>query len=76
MFRREYTIRTLVASGKMAGIEFEIRQDSARFRSAKQRRIVASNKNAKAATGWSPETPFDQSLEDVLKWTERVASNG
>ncbi len=74
---REHTIRdVLIALGKMAGVEFEIRQDPARLRAAEQRRIVASNEKITRATGWAPETPFDDSLEDVLnEWTERVASN-
>ena len=74
---REHTIRdVLIALGKMADVEFEIRQDPARFRAAEQRRIVASNQKIMRDTGWTPETAFDQSLEEVLKeWTERVASN-
>jgi len=74
----ERSIRdALVALGRMANVEFEIRQDPARFRSAEQRRIVASNNKIKRATGWTPDTPFDRSLEEVLQeWTERVARNG
>jgi len=74
---KETTIRdALIALGKLAQVEFEIRQDVTKLRTAEQRRIVASNAKIVRATAWAPVIPFAHSLQEVLdEWTDRVSNN-
>lgn len=55
----------------LAGVQANIRQDSARFRSAEQRRVYGSCDKLRAASGWQPEIPLQQSLVDNLNYWER-----
>lgn len=72
---REQSIRAvLVRLAELAGVEVEIRADTARMRTAEQRRLVGSPAKLHQATGWSATTPLDASLEAMLDYWDREQS--
>jgi GDP-4-dehydro-6-deoxy-D-mannose reductase len=57
----------------MAKIPIEIRQDPTRERPSDVQVLQADTSRFRAATGWEPEIPFEQTLHDTLEyWRERV----
>lgn len=60
----------------LAGVRASIRQDSARFRPAEQKRICGSYDKLAAATQWRPEIKLEQSLADNLNYWEWKLKHG
>ena len=55
----------------------EVREDPARLRPSDLPNLFGSAEKIRAATGWVPTIPFEQTLLDVLNyWRERVKSEG
>ena len=53
--------------------KIDIRKDPARLRISDLPIVVGSSKKFREATGWTPEIPFEQTLEDLLNdWRRRV----
>ena len=53
--------------------EIEVRQDPARLRPSDVPLLLGDNSKFRAATGWEPEIPFEQTAKDLLDyWRERV----
>ncbi len=71
---QEYRIRDLLRRLlTLAGVEATIEQDPNRLRHAEQRRMVASFASLQGDTGWRPEIPLDESLQDLLNdWEKRL----
>lgn len=58
---------------KMSKVEITIKEDPTRMRPSDVTILLGDCKKFKEATGWEPEIPFDQTLEDLLNyWRERV----
>jgi GDP-4-dehydro-6-deoxy-D-mannose reductase len=54
-------------------IEIQVRKDPARLRPSDVPILWADDSKFRAATGWAPEIPFEQTMEDLLDyWRERV----
>lgn len=60
----------------LAGVRASIKQDSARFRPAEQRRIYGSCDKLLGASGWQPEIPLEQALADNLNYWEWKLKHG
>jgi GDP-4-dehydro-6-deoxy-D-mannose reductase len=57
----------------LANVDVRLEQDPERLRPVDNPRIVGSNARIHKETGWAPEIPFEQSLQDMLTyWRERV----
>ncbi len=57
----------------LSSVKVEIRQDPARMRPSDVLILLGDCTKFKEATGWEPEIPFKQTLEDLLNyWRERV----
>ncbi len=57
----------------LAEVEVEIRVDPERLRPADVPVLVGDPSRLQAATGWKPEIPLEQTLEDLLSdWRQRV----
>ncbi len=70
---RETRIRDIIEKlARIGGIDVEIMQDPERFRPSDQRQVRGDNGKLRAATGWQPQIPLDQSLRDVLSYWERI----
>ena len=55
-------------------VPIEVRQDPTRLRPADVPRMVCDATRFRAATGWAPAIPLEQSLSDVLEdWRVSVA---
>ena len=55
-------------------VRIEVRQDPERLRAVDTPVIVGDCSKFRAATGWTPRIPFEQTLRDVLDyWRQRVA---
>lgn len=68
---KEYSIREILEQLiALAGVEAKIKQDSARFRPAEQRRVYGSCDKLRAVSGWQPEIPLELSLVDNLNYWE------
>lgn len=68
---KEYSIREILERLMvLAGVRANIKQDSARFRPAEQRRVYGSCDKLRAVSGWQPEIPLEQSLLDNLNYWE------
>jgi GDP-4-dehydro-6-deoxy-D-mannose reductase len=65
---KEFVVRDLIEQMlALAGVEATIERDSKRYRPADQRRVVGNNDKLRAATGWQPRTPLDESLQSILR---------
>jgi GDP-4-dehydro-6-deoxy-D-mannose reductase len=53
---------------KIARIDIKIEVDPARLRPSDVELLVGSAEKFQKATGWKPEIPFDQTLEDLLNY--------
>lgn len=60
----------------LAGVQANIKRDSARFRLAEQRQVYGSCDKLRGATGWRPEIPLEQSLADNLNYWEWKLKHG
>ena len=57
----------------MAKVPVEARPDPSRMRPSDVPVLQADTTKFRAATGWAPEIPFEQTLEDTLEyWRERI----
>ena len=64
----ERTMRSIIEHlARLAGVAVEIEVDPQRLRPNEQRRMRGSYDKLARATGWRPETPWEDSLRDV--WT-------
>jgi GDP-4-dehydro-6-deoxy-D-mannose reductase len=52
----------------MSSIKVEVRQDPARMRPSDVTLLWADASKFKAATGWEPEIPFEQTMRDLLNY--------
>lgn len=52
------------------GIEIEILQDPARFRSSEQRSVCGDATKISNELGWIPKIPINQSIRDILQYWE------
>ncbi|MDI6892920.1 MAG: GDP-mannose 4,6-dehydratase [Actinomycetota bacterium] len=58
---------------KFSGVDVEIKRDPARMRPSDVQILVGDHSKFSKATGWEPEIPFENTLEDLLNyWRERV----
>ena len=58
-------------------VPVEVRQDPARLRPVDVPSMICDATRFRAATGWAPFIPLEQSLRDVLEdWRTRVATGG
>jgi GDP-4-dehydro-6-deoxy-D-mannose reductase len=53
---------------KIARIDIKVEVDPTRFRPSDVELLVGSAEKFQKATGWKPEIPFDQTLEDLLNY--------
>ena len=70
---KEYSIRYLLTQLlSIVGVDANIIQDSARFRTSEQMRLYGNYDLLKQHTGWFPEVDTMQSLSDIVTyWSER-----
>ena len=70
---KEYSIRYLLTQLlSIVGVDANIVQDSARFRTSEQKRLYGNYDLLKQHTGWFPEVDTMQSLSDIVTyWSER-----
>ena len=74
---KEISIREILQQlMALAGVQASIRQDSARFRPAEQRRVYGACDKLLAASGWQPEISLEQSLVDNLNFWEWKLKHG
>jgi GDP-4-dehydro-6-deoxy-D-mannose reductase len=67
------TIRTLVEGlVSRARVPVEIVIDPARLRPVDVPVLVGSHDRITSATGWRPEIPLDQTLDDLLSWWRQI----
>ena len=58
-----------------ARVRVDVRRDANLLRPVDTPYLVGDATRLRRATGWEPEIPFDQTLEDLLRhWRERVAA--
>jgi GDP-4-dehydro-6-deoxy-D-mannose reductase len=63
----ERNLRTAVHElAELAGVHVTLRTDPERFRKASQQRAVGNADKIRHHTGWSPITPWHQSLKDMI----------
>lgn len=72
---QERSIRSLLITLiNLSETNANIATDTARFRPAEQRRMLASSSKLRSATGWTPILSIEQSLKDILEyWTRKLA---
>lgn len=64
---QERTIRSVIlALLKSANIEAQLTVDPARLRVGEQQRLVGDNTKLVQQSGWNPEIPFSQTIDDLL----------
>ena len=64
---KDTQIRDIIGKlAKIGGVDLEITHDPARYRPSDQRQVRGDNTRIRAATGWQPQVPLEQSLRDVL----------
>lgn len=70
---QDVRIRDMIDSMSMiAGVQLKIVQDPARLRASDQMHVRGNPAKIFAATGWAPQIPLEQSLENILSdWEER-----
>jgi GDP-4-dehydro-6-deoxy-D-mannose reductase len=55
-----------------ARVPIRIEQEASRFRASDVPILVGNPDRLTAATGWRPEIPFDQMLDDLLAYWRRA----
>lgn len=74
---KEISVRDILEQLMMlAGVRANIKQDSARFRPAEQRRVCGSCDKLRSVSGWQPEISLEQSLTDNLSYWEWELKHG
>ncbi|MBY0579578.1 MAG: GDP-mannose 4,6-dehydratase [Burkholderiales bacterium] len=70
----ERSIRSMIQRMcEIAGVDVELRSDSARIRPNDQRRVRGDHAKMSADTGWQPAIPIDRTLSDLLDfWSEKL----
>lgn len=70
----ERSVRSMLeALLEARGVEAEIVHDTERLRPSEQRRMVGNCDKLKAACGWRPEIPMQQTLSDIVTdWESRL----
>lgn len=59
----------------LSKVKVEVQTDPARLRPSDVEVLIGDSSRFRADTGWEPQIPFDQTLEDILNyWRERVAA--
>jgi GDP-4-dehydro-6-deoxy-D-mannose reductase len=59
---------------ELSGVEVKVEQDPSRLRPSDVPVLLGDNGKFKKATGWEPQIPYDQTLQDMLDyWRERVS---
>lgn len=59
-----------------SSVKIEVKQDPARLRPSDVKLLVGDISKFRAATGWSPTIPFEQTMHDLLEyWRNRVAGS-
>ena len=61
----------LDALSRVAGVEVAFEVDPARVRAHEVMEVRGSADRLRAATGWEPRIPLEQTLEDMLRWFSR-----
>jgi GDP-4-dehydro-6-deoxy-D-mannose reductase len=56
----------------LAGVQVEVKRDETRLRAAEVRVLCGDPSRLKAATGWAPEIPLEQTLMDTLEAAGRA----
>lgn len=71
---KDYSVRQVLSILlKMSRRKIKVRQDPKRLRPSDVMRLLGDSTKFRKATGWKPEIPFTQTLEDLLNyWRERV----
>jgi GDP-4-dehydro-6-deoxy-D-mannose reductase len=72
---KDYSIQTVLDRLiELSGVEVTIEQDPARLRPSDVPVLLGDNGKFREATGWEPQIPYDQTLQDMLDyWRERVS---
>jgi GDP-4-dehydro-6-deoxy-D-mannose reductase len=60
----------------LAGVEVEVERDETRLRPAEVRVLLGDPSKLRAATGWSPRIPLEQTLADALEAASRAQTVG
>jgi GDP-4-dehydro-6-deoxy-D-mannose reductase len=60
----------------LAGVEVEVERDETRLRPAEVRVLCGDPSKLRAATGWAPEIPLEQTLADALEAAGRAQAVG
>ena len=60
----------------LAGVEVEVERDETRLRPAEVRVLCGDPSKLRAATGWAPEIPLEQTLADALEAAGRAEAVG
>ena len=70
----DYTIKSVLDMLlSFSNVKVEIKQDPARMRPSDVEILLGDNSKFCKITGWKPEIPFKQTLEDLLNyWRARV----
>jgi len=57
---------------ELSGVKMEVKQDPDRLRPSDVPRLLGDNSKFRKDTGWTPEIPFEKTLEDILEfWRQR-----
>ena len=59
----------------LSKVEIEVRQDPARMRPSDVEILIGDASKFRAATGWEPKIPFDQTLRDTLDYWRHQLRN-
>jgi GDP-4-dehydro-6-deoxy-D-mannose reductase len=60
----------------LAGVDVEVERDELRLRPAEVRVLVGDPSKLRAATGWAPKIPLEQTLADALEAASRAQAVG
>jgi GDP-4-dehydro-6-deoxy-D-mannose reductase len=73
----ERSVRGMIdAMLKIACVDVEIQQETARVRAVEQKRVVGSYEKLHQATGWRPEVAIEATLTNLLAYWENKVSHG
>ena len=60
---------------RLSGVEAKVEQEAARLRPTDVAQVLGDGSRARAALGWAPEVPWEETLASVLAdWRARVAA--
>ncbi len=74
----DYTIKWLLNKLiKLSPVKIDVVQDPDRMRPSDIQRLLGDSTKFRKLTGWKPEIPIEQTLEDTLDyWREKIAEMG